>query len=55
VFTPDPDVPADPLSTNGRTVCRCGLLGQAGDSHHPLPDVPEQAEQRGWYDHDEET
>jgi hypothetical protein len=41
LFTADPDVPAD---QNGRQVCRCGLLGEAGDAHHTLPDAgPEQA------------
>lgn len=39
LFTPDPDLPAD---HQGRRTCRCGLLGEAGDAHHTLPDVPEQ-------------
>lgn len=43
-FQPDPDVSPD---QNGRHVCRaCHLVGQAGDTHHPLPDVAEQAEHR---------
>lgn len=37
LFVPDPTVPAD---QNGRQVCRCGLLGEAGDAHHTLPSVP---------------
>jgi len=41
LFIPDPDVPAD---QNGRQACRCGLIGEPGDAHHTLPDVPEQAE-----------
>lgn len=50
VFTADPDVPAD---HRGRRACVCGLLGEPGDPHHTLPDVPEQAEVRGRYDHEE--
>jgi len=37
LFVPDPDVPAD---QNGRQVCRCGLLGEAGDTRHTMPVVP---------------
>lgn len=43
LFTPDPTLPADQA---GRQVCRCGLIGEAGDAHHTLPDVPEMAEHR---------
>jgi hypothetical protein len=50
VFTADPDVPPD---HRGRRACVCGLLGEPGDPHHTLPDVPEQAEVRGRYDHEE--
>jgi hypothetical protein len=35
IFTPDPDVPPD---HNGRQACRCGLLGEAGDTHHTVPE-----------------
>ena len=42
LFTADPDVPAD---QNGRQVCRCGLLGEAGDAHHTLPDPPMDVQQ----------
>lgn len=35
IFTADPNTPGDPVS--GRQVCRCGLLGEAGDAHHTLP------------------
>lgn len=44
-FQADPDLPAD---SRGRRVCRCGLLGEPGDAHHAMPDVPEQAEHRRW-------
>ena len=50
LFRPDPELPAD---SRGRRVCRCGLLGEPGDARHTLPDVPEQAQHRGRYDHDE--
>ncbi len=32
VFQPDTDLPPD---HQGRRTCRCGLLGEAGDAHHP--------------------
>lgn len=38
-FVADPDLPAD---HNGRRVCRCGLVGRPGDTHHDMPVVPEQ-------------
>ena len=38
LFTPDTTLPAD---HNGRLTCRCGLVGEPGDAHHTLPDVPE--------------
>lgn len=39
IFTPDPDVPPD---HNGRQACRCGLIGEAGDTHHTAPEpVPD--------------
>lgn len=39
LFRPDPDLPPD---TNGRQVCRCGLVGAPGDGHHKLPEpVPD--------------
>lgn len=42
LFVPDPDVPAD---QNGRRACAtCHLIGEAGDTHHTLPDAPAQAE-----------
>lgn len=47
VFVADPDLPAD---QRGRRVCRCGLLGEPGDAHHEMPDVPEQAEMRRRYE-----
>jgi hypothetical protein len=41
VFVLDTETPADPIS--GNQVCRCGLVGRAGDAHHdmpaPVPDV----------------
>jgi hypothetical protein len=40
IFTLDPDVPPD---QNGRRVCRCGLVGEPGDTHHALPDAPQDA------------
>lgn len=43
LFVADPDVPAD---HRGRRTCRCSLVGEPGDAHHQLPDVPEQAEHR---------
>ena len=49
VFQPDPDVPAD----RGRQVCRCGLVGAPGDTHHRMPIVPEQAAVLSRYDHEE--
>lgn len=50
-FVEDLDVPADHL---GRQFCRCGVVEIPGDPRHVLPDVPEQAEVRARYDHDEE-
>jgi hypothetical protein len=42
VFQADPDLPAD---HRGRRVCSvCHLVGRAGDAHHDVPPVPEQAE-----------
>jgi hypothetical protein len=50
-FLADPDTPGDPYT--GLGVCAtCHRLGQPGDVHHALPDVPEQAEVRARYDHD---
>jgi hypothetical protein len=43
LFVPDPDVPAD---QNGRQACRCGLIGEAGDARHTLPDRPAGADAR---------
>ena len=44
VFVADPELPAD---LNGRQVCRrCHLLGQPGDAHHAMPDVPHDDAQR---------
>jgi hypothetical protein len=34
-FQADPETPADPIS--GNQVCRCGLVGRAGDAHHAMP------------------
>jgi hypothetical protein len=42
-FVADDDMPPD---HNGRQVCRCGLIGEPGDAHHQMPDVPEMAEHR---------
>lgn len=51
LFTPDPAVPPD---HNGRQACaRCGLMGEPGDAHHTLPDVPEQAVVASRYEHEE--
>jgi hypothetical protein len=52
VFTADPDVPAD---HRGRRACVCGLLGEPGDPHHTLPDIPEQAIVAARYEHEELT
>ncbi len=41
LFVADPDVPPDQA---GRGACRCGLVGEPGDAHHTLPDIPAQAE-----------
>lgn len=49
-FVRDLDVPAD---QKGRGACRCGLVGEPGDTHHTMPDVPEQAAVRGRYEHEE--
>jgi hypothetical protein len=43
LFVADPTVPLD---QSGRATCRCQLVGEPGDAHHTLPDVPEQAEHR---------
>lgn len=40
LFSPDPDVPADPLDQAGLSFCLCGLRGKPGDAHHALPDAP---------------
>lgn len=34
-FRPDLDLPPD---SNGRRVCRCGLVGRPGDGHHAMPE-----------------
>jgi hypothetical protein len=40
-FVADAEVPADHL---GRGVCLvCHLVGQSGDAHHTLPEIPAQA------------
>lgn len=49
LFVVDPDIPAD---HNGRRTCRCSLVGEAGDAHHTLPDIPEQAEHLRRYETD---
>ncbi len=52
LFQRDPDLPPD---RNGRYVCRatgCHLVGEPGDAHHTLPDVPEQATVAARYDHE---
>jgi hypothetical protein len=36
IFTPDPERPAEPFT--GRKTCRCGLVGQPGDTHHTVPE-----------------
>lgn len=42
LFVPDLDVPP---GQDGRGACgTCHLIGEAGDAHHALPDVPEMAE-----------
>lgn len=44
LFVPDATVPPD---QNGRGACAtCHLIGEPGDAHHRLPEVPEQAEHR---------
>lgn len=45
IFSTDPAYP-HAADAKGRRVCTCGLVGEAGDSHHTLPDVPEQAAHR---------
>lgn len=44
IFTPDPDMPPDPIS--GELTCRCRLKGKPGDAHHTLPAVVEDARSR---------
>lgn len=44
VFQADPETPADPIS--GAQVCRCGLVGRAGDGHHTMPDPGPDAQSR---------
>lgn len=44
LFTPDPDVPADPITR--LRACRCGLVGEPGDAHHTLPPAPAEADGR---------
>ncbi len=49
IFTPDPEIPAEVRVVKGervvRHVCRCGLLGQAGDAHHTV--APPSVDARG--------
>lgn len=48
LFQPDPDIPP---GLDGRGACSvCHLVGQAGDAHHTLPEVPAQAEHLRRYD-----
>ena len=49
-FQADPDTPADPVS--GAQVCRCGLVGRAGDAHHTMPDAESDAQSRAAGDGD---
>ncbi len=50
-FQGDPDIPP---SLDGRGACSvCHLVGKAGDAHHTLPEVPEQAEHLRRYEHEE--
>lgn len=50
-FVPGPPGEAD---HNGLSACqRCNLVGQPGDAHHTLPDVPAQAVVLARYDHEE--
>lgn len=52
VFLRDPGVPPD---SRGRGACSsCHLVGEPDDAHHTLPTVPEQAQVRARYDHDDE-
>lgn len=51
VFQADPGLPPD---SRGRHVCRCGLPDDPHVARHQLPDVPEQAEVRHRYEHDDE-
>jgi hypothetical protein len=48
LFVMDDDVPVDHL---GRGACRrCHLIGRPGDTHHTMPDIPEQAAVRERYE-----
>lgn len=52
-FAPDPDIPP---GMDGRGACAsCHLIGEPGDARHTMPVVPEQAEVRRRYDHEEGT
>lgn len=43
VFVADPDLPPHPADLERRSVCAvCHLLGEPGDTHHTMPDPPEQ-------------
>ena len=54
IFTADPTVPPDPLDRSGLRYCVCGLRGESGDGHHPLPEVDGQdARQRAAGEGDE--
>jgi hypothetical protein len=39
-FQADPELPHP--TTDGRRVCRCGLVGRPGDAHHDMPDAPDE-------------
>ena len=44
---PHPFTPSDlPPDVNGRKPCRCGLVGEAGDAHHTMPETDGQDVQR---------
>jgi hypothetical protein len=43
IFTPDLTMPA---THKGLRTCRCGLVGEPGDAHHPEREVAEDGQMR---------
>lgn len=43
VFAANLEIPPD---RDGRQVCRCGLIGEPGDSHHTMPEPAPDAQSR---------